>query len=138
MLTLLEIPEAYRGTYAGLCFEPVLSHLKELGVTAIELLPIHYHVNARHLIEQELKDYWGYNTLSFFAPETRYAYADNAAGAVQEFKTMVRVLHAHGIEVISVSADSRINFWSLAYTVIFWMWYLITLQKEITWVPCSI
>lgn len=111
---LTDIPEDYRGTYAGMCFEPVLKHLKELGVTAVELMPVHYHIHDRHLLDKGLADYWGYNTLSFFSPETvsifrllfffdifkRYAYASDALGSVQEFKTMVRVLHNHGIEVI--------------------------------------
>jgi len=95
-----EVPEDYRGTYAGLCFEPIINHLKELGVTAVELLPVHYHVTSRHLKDRGLTDYWGYNTLSFFAPENGYGYSDDALGTVQEFKTMVRVLHSHGIEVI--------------------------------------
>ena len=67
-----EVPEAFRGSYAGLGTEPVLRHLQELGVTAVELLPVHYHLNDRHLVERGLTNYWGYNTLNFFAPENEY------------------------------------------------------------------
>ena len=95
-----EVPEPFRGTYAGLGSEPVLRHLQELGVTAVELLPVHYHLNDRHLVEKGLTNYWGYNTLNFFAPENDYAAADSPLDAVMKFKTMVRNLHSAGIEVI--------------------------------------
>lgn len=95
-----DIPEHIRGTYAGIASEPFIMHLKKLGVTAIELEPIHHHVDEKHLLDKGLTNHWGYNTLSFFAPDLRYCATNQVLGAVQEFKTMVRVLHSHGIEVI--------------------------------------
>jgi glycogen operon protein len=95
-----DVPEHIRGTYAGLCSEPFIMHLKKLGVTAIELEPIHHHVDEKNLLDKGLVNHWGYNTLSFFAPDLRYCATNQVLGAVQEFKTMVRVLHSHGIEVI--------------------------------------
>ncbi len=95
-----EVPEPLRGTYAALATEPVLRHLKELGVTAVELLPIHHRVDDRLLVERGLSNYWGYNTLSFFAPDLRYASSAGSLDAIQEFRRMVRALHAAGIEVI--------------------------------------
>jgi glycogen operon protein len=93
-----EVPEALRGTYAGLASPPAIAHLRKLGVTAVELLPVHYFLDDRHLVERKLSNYWGYNTLGFFAPEQRYsAYGDDV---VREFKSMVRTLHSEGIEVI--------------------------------------
>jgi len=94
------VPEPLRGHYAALACEPVLDHLVSLGVTAVELLPVHHHVDDRHLVEHGLTNYWGYNTLSYFAPDRRYASSPEPAGAMREFKTMVRALHARGIEVI--------------------------------------
>ncbi len=95
------VPEALRGTYSGLASEPVIEHLKDLGVTAIELLPVHHHLDEHFLVNKKLVNYWGYNTLGFFAPNLRYAastrYMDDH---VREFKTMVRTLHSAGIEVI--------------------------------------
>ena len=93
------VPENVRGTYAGLASSAAIRYLRDLGVTAVELMPIHYHINDRFLVESGRTNYWGYNTLGFFAPDPRYA----AAGpdfAVQEFKSMVRTLHSAGIEVI--------------------------------------
>lgn len=95
-----DLPEAIRGTYWGLGQEPVLKYLQELGVTAVELLPVHLHLNDRHLIEKGLTNYWGYNTLSYFAPETEYAALHAELDPVVKFKTMVRNLHSAGIEVI--------------------------------------
>jgi len=95
-----EVPEKFRGTYAGLGSEASIKHLKYLGITAVELLPVHEHVDDRHLVEKELVNYWGYNTLGFFAPEPRYATNGAPAEVAREFKTMVRNLHAAGIEVI--------------------------------------
>jgi isoamylase len=95
-----EVPEERRGTYAGMATEPVIEHLLSLGVTAVELLPVHYHLNDRHLIEKGLTNYWGYNTLGFFAPHVGYASKNSPRKSVHEFKTMVRSLHAAGIEVI--------------------------------------
>jgi glycogen operon protein len=89
-----------RGTFAGLATEPVISHLQSLGVTAIELMPVHHHSYDRHLVERGLTNYWGYNTLCFLAPDLRYAAAREPLGAVREFKSMVKALHAAGIEVI--------------------------------------
>ena len=93
-------PRNLRGTYAGLGSEPRSAICKNLGVTAVELLPVHEHVDDRHLVDSGLVNYWGYNTLGFFAPEPRYAAVDAAGDVVREFKTMVRNLHAAGIEVI--------------------------------------
>jgi len=90
------IPPAMRGTYAGLSTPPVIEHLKRLGVTAVELLPIHTFVDDRHLLERGLKNYWGYNSIAYFAPEPRYS----ASGHINEFKHLVKTLHATGIEVI--------------------------------------
>jgi glycogen operon protein len=95
-----EVPEERRGTYAGLACEPVIQHLHSLGVTAIELLPVHFHLDDRHLIEKGLTNHWGYNTLSYFAPHLGYASKQSPRKSVQEFKMMVRSLHAAGIEVI--------------------------------------
>jgi glycogen operon protein len=93
------VPEALRGTFAGFASPAALEHLRALGVTAVELLPVHFPIDERSLLERGLCNYWGYNTLGFFAPNPRYA-ASGAAGAVDEFKSMVRSLHAAGIEVI--------------------------------------
>ena len=94
------VPESLRGTYAALGSEPVLRHLEQLGVTAVELLPVHLHLDERPLVERGLSNYWGYNTLGFFAPELSYQSRIPGQGVVQEFKTMVRNLHSAGIEVI--------------------------------------
>ncbi len=94
------VPEKYRGSYAGIASEAVIDHLKSLGVTAIELMPVHYHANDRHLLESGRTNYWGYNTLGFFAPHISYASRNSPRKSVQEFKMMVRSLHAAGIEVI--------------------------------------
>jgi glycogen operon protein len=93
------LPEPLRGTYLGLASEPVIDHLQDLGVTAVELLPVHHSVSERRLVERGLINYWGYNTLGFFAPDARFA--THALGEqVAEFKTMVQALHRAGIEVI--------------------------------------
>ncbi len=94
------VPEPLRGTYAGLASAAAIKHLKELNVTAVELLPVHHPLQDRHLLEKGLKNYWGYNTLSYFAPYTGYDSHANQLHAVSEFKMMVRALHAAGIEVI--------------------------------------
>lgn len=101
-LTMLhpDVPEEKRGSYAALGSDAVLDHLKRLGVTAIELLPVHYHLDDRHLLSRGLTNYWGYNTLNYFAPHLEYASRQSPRKSVQEFKTMVRSLHAAGIEVI--------------------------------------
>jgi len=95
-----EVPEHLRGTYAGLASAPVLRYLKDLGVTAVELLPIHQHMDDRSLVERGLTNYWGYNTLGFFAPDARFSTTGRGLDAVDEFKVMVRSLHDAGIEVI--------------------------------------
>jgi len=98
------IPAHLRGTYAALASPAAIKHLKELGVTAVELMPVHQHLDDRHLLERGLTNYWGYNTLSYFAPELTYtAYRRRSlAGltSVRQFKSMVRALHEAGIEVI--------------------------------------
>ncbi len=94
-----EIPENLRGTYAGLASEPAINHLRSLGVTAVELMPVHYHIDDQILIERGLTNYWGYNTLGYFAPDPRYC-STGTSNTVHEFKSMVRSLHRAGIEVI--------------------------------------
>jgi len=94
------LPERLRGTYEALTTEPVLDHLKKLGVTAVELMPVHHHARDRYLEERRLTNYWGYNSFGFFAPERRLAASTSPAGAMREFKRMVRALHAAGLEII--------------------------------------
>jgi glycogen operon protein len=94
------VPEKLRGSFAGLASEAAISYLQDLGITAVELLPVHQHVNDRHLLERGLTNYWGYNTLAYFAPESAYACTAIPQDAVQQFKMMVRAFHAAGIEVI--------------------------------------
>src|SRR5262249_22689338 len=84
------VPEKLRGTSAGLTSEAAVRRLTDLGVTAVELLPVHHHVNDRHLLEKGRTNYWGYNTLAFFAPHLSYTAADSTLSPVQEFKMMVR------------------------------------------------
>jgi len=91
-----DVPPALRGTYAGLSVSPVIDYLKQLGITAVELMPVHAFVDDRHLVQNGLRNYWGYNSIGFFAPDARYS----ASGHVGEFKTMVKTLHSAGIEVI--------------------------------------
>ena len=92
-----QVPHGVRGTYAGLASRPVIEHLLNLGVTAVELMPVH-HADDPHLARNGLANYWGYNTLSFFAPDSRYG--SGTMSVENEFKLMVRTLHAAGIEVI--------------------------------------
>ena len=94
------IPDSLRGTYLGLASEPAIRHLTTLGVTAVELMPVHHHLNDWHLVNRSLTNYWGYNTLAYFAPEVRYATSPFAQDAVREFKMMVRALHSANLEVI--------------------------------------
>ena len=94
------IPEGLRGTYLGLASEPAIRHLTSLGVTAVELMPVHQHLDDWHLVGRRLTNYWGYNTLSYFAPDVRYASSSSPQDAVREFKMMVRALHAANLEVI--------------------------------------
>ncbi|WP_196259963.1 glycogen debranching protein GlgX [Pelagibacterium limicola] len=91
-----DVPEHYRGTFAGLADEAIVSHLKALGVSAIELMPVHAFVNDRHLVEKGLTNYWGYSTLAFFAPHAPYLHS----GQIRELKQAIRKFHAAGIEVI--------------------------------------
>ncbi|GAA1836379.1 glycogen debranching protein GlgX [Pseudonocardia ailaonensis] len=94
------IPDEVRGTYAGLSHPVMVAHLKALGVTAVELMPVHQFVNDSTLIDKGLSNYWGYNTIGFFAPHNGYACFGTRGEQVAEFKTMVRTLHRAGIEVI--------------------------------------
>jgi isoamylase len=94
------VPEAHRGTYEALTSEAAISHLKNLGVTAVELMPVHHHAREPLLAAKGLTNYWGYNSFGYFAPERRLASSTSPAGSVREFKRMVRALHAAGLEVI--------------------------------------
>ena len=94
------IPESLRGSYEALTTEVAIDHLLKLGVTAVELMPVHHHAYDRHLVERGLANYWGYNTLSFFAPDPRFAANKGPGEAVREFKRMVKALHSAGLEVI--------------------------------------
>jgi len=94
------VPATLRGTYLGVASEAALEHLVTLGVTAVELMPVHHHTNEWHLVQKGLTNYWGYNTLSYFAPDIRYATSTSPLECVREFKMMVRALHAAGLEVI--------------------------------------
>ena len=91
-----EVPSTLRGTYAALATAPVIDYLLRLGVTAVELLPVHTFIDDRQLVQRGLRNYWGYNSIGFFAPEPRYC----ATNSIHEFKTMVKTLHSAGIEVI--------------------------------------
>ncbi|MEX5263104.1 glycogen debranching protein GlgX [Kocuria sp. CPCC 205231] len=95
-----EVPEEQRGTYAGVAHPAVITHLQKLGVTAIELMPVHQFVQDSTLLDQGLRNYWGYNTIGFFAPHNEYHSTNDLGGQVQEFKAMVRALHQADIEVI--------------------------------------
>jgi glycogen operon protein len=97
---LSSIPESKRGTHSGLCTEEAIDHLLKLGVTAVELMPVHHHAYDRHLVDMGLSNYWGYNTSAFFAPDLRYSMAGDPVEAIREFKTMVKNLHSAGLEVI--------------------------------------
>ena len=94
-----DLPEEHRGTYAGLAHPAVISHLQRLGVTALELMPVHQFIQDSTLLDQGLRNYWGYNTLAFLAPHSAYA-AHGEGQQVQEFKAMVKAMHAADIEVI--------------------------------------
>ncbi len=94
------VPENLRGTYAGLVAPASIAYLKNLGITAVELLPVHDFLDDKHLIDKGLRNYWGYNTTNFFSPAARYSSAGDGGGQVAEFKAMVKALHREGIEVI--------------------------------------
>src|SRR5947209_6109487 len=95
-----DIPEALRGTYAGLASRPSIQYLKKLGVTAVELMPVHAFLTDKHLADRGLSNYWGYNTTNFFSPDSRYSSSGDTGGQVAELKSMVKALHREGIEVI--------------------------------------
>lgn len=94
------VREEFRGTYAGLASEPIVEHLVELGITAVELMPTQHHVSEHWLVDRGLSNYWGYSTLGFFAPHPDHAASDDPQQQVEEFKDMVKTLHRAGIEVI--------------------------------------
>jgi glycogen operon protein len=94
------IPKGIRGTYSAIAHPVIIDHLKSLGVTAIELMPVHHFANDAVLIERGLSNYWGYNTIGYFAPDSKYSASSTPGGQVQEIKAMVRALHEAGIEVI--------------------------------------
>jgi isoamylase len=95
-----DVPEQQRGTYAGLAHPSVIAHLQRLGVTAVELMPVHQFIPEQAMVERGLTNYWGYNTIGFLAPHNRYASSGQRGEQVGEFKAMVRALHEAGIEVI--------------------------------------
>ena len=95
-----ELPEEIRGTYVGMSQPVIINYLKELGVTAIELMPIHAFVDDQFLLDKGLRNYWGYNTIGFFAPDPRFRAGDVLGSEVDQFKQLVRAMHAAGIEVI--------------------------------------
>ncbi len=95
-----DVPEELRGTYAGLASQASINYLKDLGITAVELMPVHDFLDDKHLVDNGLRNYWGYNTTNFFSPDSRYSSADDKGGQVAEFKSMVKSLHRAGIEVI--------------------------------------
>ncbi len=94
------VPPALRGTYAGLTCPAVIDYLRALGITALELLPVHHSIAEERLVARGLTNYWGYNSLGFFAPDARYSSSGARGGQVREFKSMVQTLHQAGIEVI--------------------------------------
>ena len=94
-----DVPESMRGKYLGLVSDPIIDHLLALGVTAVELMPVHYFITEKYLADRGLENYWGYNSIGFFAPEVRYASGSDGR-QVTEFKSMVKALHRAGIEVI--------------------------------------
>ena len=95
-----QVPPELRGTYAGVAHPAVIEHLQSIGVTALELLPVHDFVDDNYLLEKGLKNYWGYNTLNYFSPDARYSGSGDRGGQVREFRDMVKALHRAGIEVI--------------------------------------
>ena len=95
-----QVPEELRGTYLGLATPASIQYLRDLGVTAVELMPVHSHADEPSLVDRGLTNYWGYNSLAYFAPDARYATPGAAQSVVTQFKTMVRTLHEAGLEVI--------------------------------------
>ncbi|WP_321494789.1 glycogen debranching protein GlgX [uncultured Desulfobacter sp.] len=94
------VPPDMSGTYAGLAHPAIIEYLKVLGVTAVELMPVHFFIDDKHLVDQGLKNYWGYNSIGYFAPHIVYAADNRPGGVVAEFKQMVKTLHQAGLEVI--------------------------------------
>ena len=99
-MTHPDVPAEIRGTYAAIAHPAIIEHLRKIGITALELMPVHQFVHDKHLIDQGLRNYWGYNTIGFLAPHNAYSSSGDRGQQVQEFKSMVRELHAAGIEVI--------------------------------------
>ena len=99
-MTHPDLPPEIRGTYAGIAHPSIIAHLHKLGITAIELMPVHEFVQDHHLVQRGLTNYWGYNTIGFFAPHNAYSGSGQRGQQVLEFKAMVRELHVAGIEVI--------------------------------------
>ncbi len=95
-----DVPDEIRGSYAGLGHPAAIKHLTDLGITAVELLPVHQFVQDNHLLEKDLRNYWGYNSIGFLAPHGDYCSTGDGGGQVNEFKSMVKALHAAGLEVI--------------------------------------
>jgi isoamylase len=95
-----DVPAQLRGTYAGMASEPAVAHLRDLGVTAVELLPVHHFIPEQALVERGLTNYWGYSSIGFLAPHAAYSASGDRGGQVAEFREMVKALHAAGIEVI--------------------------------------
>ena len=95
-----DIEQKWRGTYRGLASPQMIGYFRDLGISAVELMPVHHRVDSRHLADAGLVNYWGYNTIGFFAPDIRYAGTDVPGGQIREFKEMVRSLHENNIEVI--------------------------------------
>ena len=96
-----DVPEEQRGTYAGIASPAAIEHFTRLGVTAVELLPVHQFVHDFHLLEKGLRNYWGYNSIGYFAPHNEYSSSGTAGQQVQEFRSMVKTLHDHNIEAVS-------------------------------------
>jgi isoamylase len=94
------IPESLRGSYAGLAHPAAVDHFTSLGITSVELMPVHHFVDSQHLVDRGLRNYWGYDSIGYFAPEARYSSTGDAGAQVVEFKSMVKALHAAGLEVI--------------------------------------
>ena len=95
-----DVPDALRGTYAGVAHPAAVEHLKRLGITAVELLPVHQFVHDQQLVQRGLRNYWGYQSIGYFAPHNEYSSAGDRGGQVDEFRQMVRDLHAAGLEVV--------------------------------------
>ncbi len=95
-----DIPPELRGTYAGLAHPAAIDYLRKLGITAVELMPVHEFIDDKHLLDQGLRNYWGYNSINFFSPDARYSASGDRGEQIGEFKAMVRALHRAGIEVI--------------------------------------